>query len=96
MAGNNAGDKVLWFAGGAAVGVALAILYAPAAGRETRRKIGRETAGTRDAWAGSAREIFDSGREMYERGREIVDEAAEMFERGRQMMEDAPPEESEA
>ena len=94
MAGNNAGDKILWFAGGAAVGVALAILYAPAAGRKTRRQITRKTAVRRDAWAESGREIFDRGREMYERGREIVDEAAEMFERGRQMMEDAPPEEA--
>ncbi len=93
MAERDGGDKVLWFLGGAAVGVALAMLYAPAAGRDTRDKITRKSAARRDAWAESGRELFGRGREMYERGREIVDEAAEMFESGRQMMEDAPPEE---
>ena len=94
MADRDGGDKLLWFVGGAALGVAVAMLYAPAAGRDTRRKITSKTTERRDAWAGSGREIFNRGREMYERGREIVDEAAEMFERGRQLMEDAPPEES--
>lgn len=93
MAEQNGGEKLLWFVGGAAVGVALAMLYAPAAGRDTRHTITRKTAARRDAWAESGRELFDRGREMYDRGREIVDEAAEMFESGRQMMEDAPPEE---
>lgn len=90
MEDSGAGSKLLWFVGGAAIGVAVALLYAPAAGSETRRRIGATTAGGRDSLAGSGRDAFERGRELYERGRKIVDEAAEMFERGRQLMDDAP------
>ena len=31
------GDKVVWFLAGAAIGAAIALLYAPASGEETRR-----------------------------------------------------------
>jgi gas vesicle protein len=30
------GDKVVWFLAGAAIGAAIALLYAPASGEETR------------------------------------------------------------
>lgn len=87
---NGATAKILWFIGGAAVGAAVALLYAPLSGAEARRRISRKTFEGRDAIAESGREVYERGRELYERGREIVDEAAEMFERGRQLMEDAP------
>jgi len=33
-------SKLVWFLAGAAIGSAIALLYAPASGDETRRKIG--------------------------------------------------------
>jgi gas vesicle protein len=36
-------SKVAWFCAGAAIGAAIALLYAPASGQETRKRIG-ETA----------------------------------------------------
>lgn len=92
MADNDGSSKILWFVGGAAIGVAVALLYAPMPGEEARKKISSRALPGRDAFAGSGREMIERGRELYERGRQIVDEAAEMFERGRKLMDDAPRE----
>ena len=87
---DNGSNKLAWFVGGALAGVGLALLFAPAAGAETRRRIADKTANSREALSGSGQDMVERGRELYERGRQIVDEAAEMFERGRQLMEEAP------
>ena len=80
-------SKVVWFLAGTAIGAAIALLYAPEAGAETRKKIGKKTEHGREALAGSGKEIFDRGRELYEKGREIADEAADMFDRGRKLVQ---------
>ena len=92
MRDNDASSKTLWFVGGAAVGVAIAFLYAPMAGKDARKKLASQSLPGRNAFAGSGRDMIEKGRELYDRGRQIVDEAAEMFERGRKLMEDAPRE----
>ena len=83
------GGKVVWFVAGAAIGAAVALLYAPASGEETRKKIADTTGAGRDALAQSGKEMIDRGREMYERGRKIADEAADMFDRGKKLVEGA-------
>jgi gas vesicle protein len=81
----NGSSGVVWFFAGAAIGAAIALLYAPASGEETRRKI----ADGRSALGESGKEVFERGRELYERGRQLADEAADMFERGRKLVEGA-------
>ncbi len=87
MAEEDNGGKLLWFVAGAAVGAAIAVLYAPAAGEEIRRKIAEKTDQGRQALADQGRDLYDRTRDMYERGRKLADEAAEMFERGRKLVE---------
>jgi len=87
MADENYGDKAVWFLAGIAIGATIALLYAPASGEVTRRKIVRRTQESRDAVMESGKEMLERGKEMYERGRKLADDAAEMFERGRKIVE---------
>lgn len=87
MADEDYGSKVVWFVAGIAIGSTIALLFAPASGEETRRKIVKQTRRGRDAMAESGQELLERGKEMYERGRQLADDAAEMFERGRKIVE---------
>ncbi len=87
MADQDYGSKVMWFMAGIAIGSTIALMFAPASGEETRRKIAKRTQEGRDALADSGKEMFDRGREMYDRGRKLAEDAAEMFERGRKIVE---------
>jgi gas vesicle protein len=87
MADDSNGSSIVWFCAGAAVGAAIALLYAPASGQVTGREIARRTEEGRAALAESGKEMYDRGREMYEKGRKLADEASEMFERGRKLVE---------
>jgi gas vesicle protein len=86
MAQDN-GGKVVWFLTGAAIGAAVALLYAPQSGERTRRMIARKAEEGRDVMADAGRDLMDQGRELYERGRRVADEASELFERGRRIVE---------
>lgn len=86
MADNNSG-KLVWFIAGAAIGSAIALLYAPQSGRDTRRLINKKTRQGREAVADAGRDILDKGRDLYEKGRRVADDAAELFERGRRLVE---------
>ena len=80
--GGSAGNVIVAFALGAIAGAAVALLYAPASGEETRRKLaekareGRERA---EAVAREGREFISRQREnlsaAVERGREAFDQA---------------------
>ena len=87
MADEDYGDKLIWFVAGAALGATIALLYAPAAGQETRRKIAEKTDQGRQVLADQGRDLYERGKEMYERGRKLADDAADMFERGRKLVE---------
>jgi gas vesicle protein len=86
MAQDHTGSLV-WFVAGAALGATIALLYAPQAGRDTRRIIGTKTRQGRDALADTGRDLIDKGRDLYEKGRRVADDAAELFERGRRVVE---------
>ena len=62
---------------GAMTGAALALLFAPASGDETRDYLGQKARESRD----KAREAVDQGREFYQRQRDSVGTA---IERGRE------------
>lgn len=87
MARQDSGIPVLWFLSGAAVGGVLALLFAPEAGRHTRRRLAKQAKRGTQALSDSSRDVYEKGREVYDRGREIAEEAAEMFERGRKLAE---------
>jgi gas vesicle protein len=73
---------MLAFLVGAVAGAAVALLYAPAAGRETRELLGEKAREGRDR----ANEAAARGREAVNRGRETV---ANAIERGREAYQQA-------
>jgi gas vesicle protein len=79
---------VAWFLAGAAIGAAVALLYAPQPGRETREAIRRRALDERERLAKSGREAIDRGRDLYERGKGLADEASQRFEKGKEAAAD--------
>jgi gas vesicle protein len=80
--GAGAGSILLAFLLGAVAGAAVALLYAPAAGRETRDFIGEKAREGRDR----AAEAAAKGREYLNQGRETI---ATAIERGREAYQQA-------
>jgi gas vesicle protein len=84
---NEVADRILWFIAGATLGASLALLYAPASGRATRRFIRIKAEKGGQSLAESGREMLEKSRTLYEKGRQMADEAADMFEKGRKLVE---------
>jgi gas vesicle protein len=84
---NDVAGRLLWFFAGATLGAGIALLYAPASGKATRRFIRRKAEKSGQALAESGREWMEKGRELYEKGRQMADEAAELFDRGKNLVE---------
>ena len=78
--GNNASGVILSFLLGGLTGAALAILFAPRSGRETRDLLGEKI-----------REGAERGREFRERvtekGREILDDASDVLSKQKESVE---------
>ncbi len=87
--GTDNSSKLVWFIAGAAIGASIALLYAPASGAETRRKLRKSAEEGRSKLVDSSKEFIDRGRDLYEKGKKIADEAADIFERGRQVVQNA-------
>ena len=75
--GIGSGTVLLAFVAGAAVGAAVALLFAPAPGNETRAYVNRRAREARDRAAQAA----EQGREIFNRQRENITTA---FDRARQ------------
>ena len=75
--GVGGGTVLLAFVAGAAVGAAVALLFAPASGTETRAYVNRRAREARDR----ASEAAEQGREIFNRQRENITTA---FDRARQ------------
>jgi gas vesicle protein len=80
--GAGAGSLLLAFVAGAVTGAAVALLFAPASGEETREYLGQRAREGRDRAADAARQ----GREAILRQREQVTDA---LERGREAYQSA-------
>ncbi|HUL75410.1 MAG TPA: YtxH domain-containing protein [Vicinamibacterales bacterium] len=78
--GNSVGGVLVAFAVGAIAGAAVALLFAPATGEETRRKLAEKAREGRDKAEGLARD----GREYLQRQRDNLTAAVE---RGRETFE---------
>jgi gas vesicle protein len=79
---NQSNGVMLAFMVGAITGAAVALLFAPASGDETREYLGQKAREGRD----KAREAADQSREFYERHRESVTTA---IDRGRDAYQQA-------
>ena len=77
MAKDNTGNFMVAFVMGALTGAAVALLFAPASGEETREYLGQKA---REGKA-KARDAMDQGREYYNSQRENL---ATAVERGRE------------
>jgi gas vesicle protein len=81
--GNSAGGVLVAFAIGAVAGAAVALLFAPATGEETRKKLAEKAKEGRDRAESMARE----GREYFNRQRDnlttAVDRGREAFDQAR-------------
>ena len=86
MATDNTTSNLVWFLTGAAAGAAIALLYAPQSGRQSRKFIRRKTEDSQEALAELGKDVLDRGREYYDKGRKIAEEAGELFERGRKKL----------
>lgn len=80
--GAGAGSVLLAFILGAVSGAAVALLYAPASGRETREFLGEKAREGRD----KASEATERGRQALSQGRETL---AHAIERGREAYQQA-------
>ena len=80
--GAGAGSVLLAFVLGAVSGAAVALLYAPASGRETREYLGEKAREGRERAAAAA----DKGRELVQQGRETLSTA---IDRGREAYQQA-------
>jgi gas vesicle protein len=80
--GASAGSVLLGFILGAISGAAVALLYAPVSGRETREYLGERAREGRDR----AAEAVERGRQAFNDGRETVTTAVE---RGREAYQQA-------
>jgi gas vesicle protein len=78
--GNSAGTVLVAFTLGAIAGAAVALLFAPATGEETRRKLAERAREGREKAETLARE----GKEFFQRQRENI---ATAVERGRESFE---------
>ena len=87
--GAGAGSILLAFILGAVSGAAVALLYAPASGRETRDYLGDKAAEARAKAveaAAKGRDVLNQGREALNQGRETLTTA---IERGREAYQQA-------
>jgi len=80
-------NKLGWFLAGAVVGAAVALLYAPKSGRDTRRYLQRATRDGAEAVESGSREVLDRGKELYDQGKKVAEDAASLFERGRKLVQ---------
>jgi gas vesicle protein len=80
--GSHAGTVLVSFVLGAIAGAAVALLYAPGSGEETRRKLAERARDGRDR----AEQLARDGREFFNRHREDL---ASAIDRGREMFDEA-------
>jgi gas vesicle protein len=84
--GEDGSNRLAWFMTGAIIGVTVALLYAPKAGKHTRQLITEKTKQGKDAVTDVGGQIADTSRDMFDRGRKVVEEAADLFDRARKLV----------
>jgi gas vesicle protein len=83
---DNCVSSLAWFLTGAAIGAAVAILYAPKSGKDTRKYITHRAQQGKQAVADTSKDLMDASKEMFDRGRKLVDEAGDLFDHARKLV----------
>ena len=79
-------SRLAWFLTGVIIGAAVAVLYAPRSGKDTRQFISEKTQQGKDAVTETGKDVVEASKEMFDRGRKLVEDAADLFERGRKLV----------
>ncbi len=75
-------ERVGWLLIGAAVGAGIALLYAPASGKDTRKLIRRKAGDARDSIVEAGEQVRDK---VVEAGESVAGAAREVYRRGATM-----------
>jgi gas vesicle protein len=79
---SNKDSSLMTFMLGALIGAAVAILYAPQSGKDTRKHLKRLSEDLADSVEEISEEIKDTGRKFYDEGRErVISEAVNAKEK---------------
>jgi gas vesicle protein len=76
-------NRLAWFLTGAIIGAAVAVLYAPKSGKDTRQYI---TEKSRETLGDTGANFSETAKEMFYHCRQLVEDAADLFERGRKLV----------
>ena len=95
MAKSNDGSSIAWFLAGMTVGAAVAVLFAPKSGQETRQSIAEAASRGKDLAERKTREVVEFGRDTYTQGRDLADSAKaagkDVIDRGKKALADLAP-----
>jgi gas vesicle protein len=86
MSDSNFGKYLTAFIGGAAVGAALGILFAPDKGEKTRKKIVKKTKDLKDAACEKLENLIESAEEIVD---ELKENASNYMQRNEEIFEEA-------
>jgi len=88
MANCNVATKLSYFIAGMGIGAAIALLFAPQSGEETRKRIVEKTQEGKDYVAAKGREIRKQAEDLVDQGKELVNKQkarlADVLESGKQ------------
>ena len=88
MANCNIATKVSFFVAGVGIGAAVALLFAPQSGEETRKQIAEKAQDGADFVAAKGRELRKHAEDLVDQGKEVVSKQkarlADVLESGKQ------------
>lgn len=88
MASCNIGTKVSYFIAGMGIGAAIALLFAPQSGEETRKQIVESAQDGKDFVAAKGREFRKQAGDLVDQGKDLVNKQkarlADVLESGKQ------------
>jgi gas vesicle protein len=79
-------SRLAWFLTGVVIGATVALLLAPASGKNTRQFISAKTQQGKDAVTETGKDVVEASKEIFDRGRKLVEDAADLFDRGRKLV----------
>lgn len=92
MSDNNGGSNLAFFLAGLGVGAALALLFAPKSGEETRDYLAQKAGEGRDYVTSKGRDLRRQAEDLVERGKDVVtqqkEQLAAAFDAGKQAYQD--------
>jgi gas vesicle protein len=88
MANCNLATKVSYFVAGIGIGAAVALIFAPQSGEETRKQIAEKAQEGKDFVASKSREIRRQAEDLVDQGKDLVSKQkarlADVLESGKQ------------